>query len=526
MKRNMTREDRLKAGSRIRTISWVLAVLIVLIIAGVFLFYHWFGFRDERGLSLASSLQRQTDNLAAWSIDEKNGIPVLLPAGKEQMDQTGGWLQILDEQGNSILFYRAKKEDTQSGAESQISIRKEETPVIKKAYSTDDLLNIVRDPRSLNGSCFISTVSVSEKKWILLCHYPIPIASTIIYYNSGNLPRLSPLFWLIPGLMMPFLIGLILWQYFSINRMISRIKAVRDHRISRLPLHFPWRSVDLALENLERELESSDRLRQENENLRRDWIAGVSHDLKTPLSPVKGYAELLKTSRGLDVKDQHRYGQIILENAGRLEQRIENLQLAYQIDGGYFPFHSEKLDMEYLVRSVLIDILNDPAFAQSEVEYEKQDENDPETDQRKIPDSESQEAQTLDNSWMVYGDKALLYRAIENLTVNALRHNPAGTNIRIRLTKESGWISLSFCDNGPGISREDCTHIFEPYYQAKKLNPADKKISGSRKRGQGLGLSLALQIVQLHHGSLKVESEQGKGSEFILSLPAENENRN
>lgn len=542
-KRPTKKAGRSERGSAIRWVTGLLLMLLVLVMAGVFLFYYWFGFQDARGLSLASSLQRQTDNLAAWSVEEKDGNPVLLPAGKKEMEQMGGWLQILDEDGHSLLFYKGNKEkNADSFSRIQESSWAEGALAIQKTYSVDDLVEIARDPRSRNGSRFLSTVPVSGHSWMLLCYYPIPIASTIIYYNSGHLPRLSPLVWLLPGFFIPFLLVLVVWQYLSMRRMTGKIKAIQNQKPASRRLHFPWKAVDQALETLQSQLESSDRLRQENEKLRREWIAGVSHDLKTPLSPVKGYAELLKTSKGLDAKDQHRYGQIILENARRLEGRIENLQLAYQIDGGSLPFHPRLLDLEGLVRSVLIDILNDPAFAQSNVEYEsvvkkaegmtdekassRQKDAAAETEAddpaKEAAGKETEEGKAAlqepaygnPGIWLVEGDAALLQRAIENLTVNALRHNPPGTKICVRLFREPEKIFLSIQDHGQGISKADCAHIFERYYQA------DSASGSSQKQGQGLGLSLAWEIVNLHHGRLTVHSDPGSGSEFVLSLPA------
>jgi signal transduction histidine kinase len=112
----------------------------------------------------------------------------------------------------------------------------------------------------------------------------------------------------------------------------------------------------------------------------------------------------------------------------------------------------------------------------------------------------------------LYIDVLKISQVVGNLIENGLKYIPEGRSIFVGCKKEDDFIVLSICDNGPGINPEDLPFLFDRFYRAEKSWDLSK-------RGRGLGLSIVKQIVELHHGSVRVESSPGLGSQFYISLP-------
>ena len=240
---------------------------------------------------------------------------------------------------------------------------------------------------------------------------------------------------------------------------------------------------------MDMEIQRSDQLRENTERARQEWIANITHDLKTPLSPVKGYAELISDGVATESQTVQEYGAIILKNVDHVEKLINDLKLTYQLDSGAFPFHPRQVRLVRYLRELVIDITNDPAFSDRDLEFES---NLPEFTSAVDPD--------------------LFRRAIQNLIVNALVHNPPETKVTISIIKvqESG-IHISIRDNGVGMSEEEQSNLFHRYYRGTNTK--------EKPEGSGLGLAIAKQIVTLHGGDIVVKSKLEEGTEFLILLP-------
>ena len=185
---------------------------------------------------------------------------------------------------------------------------------------------------------------------------------------------------------------------------------------------------------------------QETETTRREWIANITHDLKTPLSLVKGYAELLADNQIAGVETAQEYGKIILKNVSHVEKLLNDLKLTYQIDSGVVPYHPQEVLITRYVKEVVIDIINDPAFSKRIIEFE----------------SDGQEL-------IVFLDPDLLRRAIQNIIINALIHNPPDTKIKISIGKSAASVVfISICDNGSGMDEAEQAKLFKPILQRNK----------------------------------------------------------
>lgn len=239
-----------------------------------------------------------------------------------------------------------------------------------------------------------------------------------------------------------------------------------------------------AFANMRDQLQSSLERQNALEAERRHFIAAIGHDLRTPLSSVKAFAEGLRDGLARDPARAAHYGQVILTKAGELERLVEDL------------FQYARLDLpETSVRKQPVDAAEYLGAALRAFE--------PEAAGKGVALTAEGPALTLDV------DPDLFVRVINNLLANALRHTPAGGSVR--LTWAPG-ATITVADTGEGIPPEELPHLFSP------LHRTDRSRS-RRSGGAGLGLAIARRIVSLHGGSIDCESTLGEGTRFTISLP-------
>ncbi len=213
-------------------------------------------------------------------------------------------------------------------------------------------------------------------------------------------------------------------------------------------------------------------------------VADVSHDLRTPLTTIRGNIDLLR--RGAADDDQARAETLdaIEGEVTRMARLVADLLLLAQADAG---IRLEKKPVE--LDTLLLDVYRQAQLMADGVEVRLGHEDQA----------------------VVMGDADRLRQLLLNLVDNALKYTPRGGEVKLSLYREPGWVQVAVTDTGIGIPKEDLPHIFERFYRA------DKARSG-RRGGAGLGLSIARWIAEEHGGHLTVESEVGRGSTFTLWL--------
>jgi PAS domain S-box-containing protein len=225
------------------------------------------------------------------------------------------------------------------------------------------------------------------------------------------------------------------------------------------------------------------------EAVRRDFVANVSHELKTPLTSISGYAETLLADSP-DAETTKRFLATIVENSRRMQRLVDDLLDLSRIEGGRWQPHQEPLDVRQLVADVWNE-LADPADSSGvdlEVEIE--------------PGAE-----------IIKADPDALHQVLTNLFENSLRYTPRGGRIVCRSRPEENGVALSVSDTGPGIPLEHLPRIFERFYRADQ--------SRSRAEGgTGLGLAIVKHLVEAHGGRVHAESERGAGTTVTCWFPA------
>lgn len=220
------------------------------------------------------------------------------------------------------------------------------------------------------------------------------------------------------------------------------------------------------------------------ETLRTDFVANVSHEFKTPLAAIEGYATLLQ-SPGLSPEKRADYAAHILHNTRRLSELTSNILLLSRLDNKGIPPAFETFSLDEQLRETILSL--EPVWSQRSVEL---DVDLDEVDCR--------------------GNAELWSIAWRNLVGNAVKFAPEGGEVRVTLRRAGAWARVEVQDNGPGMSPEVQAHIFEKFYQGDTSRAA---------QGNGLGLALVERVVALHDARISVASEPGRGAAFVVLLP-------
>jgi two-component system phosphate regulon sensor histidine kinase PhoR len=225
------------------------------------------------------------------------------------------------------------------------------------------------------------------------------------------------------------------------------------------------------------------------ERARRDFVANVSHEFKTPLTAIQGFAETLLSGALEDADHNRRFLEIIREHAIRLGCLTEDLLKLAQIEAGKLDLHFQSIAIQSVIQACL-------------------ETSRLRADQKNLTLTADSGADLPP----VRGDAASLRQVLQNLLDNAVRYAPPGGHVWIRAGVRDKEIVVSVTDEGPGIPKVEQERIFERFYRA---DAARSRESG----GTGLGLSIAKHLVEAHGGRIRVESEVGHGATFQVFLP-------
>ena len=226
------------------------------------------------------------------------------------------------------------------------------------------------------------------------------------------------------------------------------------------------------------------------ERVRRDFVANVSHEFKTPLTAIQGFAETLLGGALDDPKNSRRFLEIIREHAARLGRLTDDLMKLSLIEAG-------KLEMEF--RAVPVADVVNPCVETARL--------------RAAPKQLTLVVEVPGDLPPVRGDARRLQEVLQNLLDNAVQYTPAGGRIRVQAERREAEVVIAVSDTGIGIPHAEQERIFERFY----------RVDAARSRevgGTGLGLSIAKHLVEAHGGRLSVESDVGRGSTFRVFLPA------
>lgn len=275
------------------------------------------------------------------------------------------------------------------------------------------------------------------------------------------------------------------WVSAPLRRMIEAAQAVAEGDYeSQIPLSGPTevRGLAGAFNNMVRRV-------QAGRQAQRDFVANVSHDLRTPLTSIQGYAQAILDGAAGGAEGLEHAARVIYEESDRLRRLVEGLLDLARLDAGQMVFSMAFVDLAAIVRGVV----------------------------ERLSLAASGKGVKLDNrvseAPALLGDGDRLAQVFTNLVDNAVKHTPPAGAVTVSSEIEPGWYALHFDDTGPGIPPDELSRIFERFYQRDKARP------GGEGRGVGLGLAISREIVQAHGGKLTAQSVLGHGSRFTVRLP-------
>jgi signal transduction histidine kinase len=233
--------------------------------------------------------------------------------------------------------------------------------------------------------------------------------------------------------------------------------------------------------------------------IREAWITNLSHDLKTPLTAIVGYAELMEDDvEALDGEEQKRYVKSILAKCDYIRDLIGDLNLSARLQGDQVVLKRSRIDMVRLVRDILIDHLN-----QIDNAWEPNG----------LGSNESLKFHSDVSALWMSVDVGLFKRALINLIQNASIHNHPGVTIEIGMAVKDAdsKMLLTLEDDGSGVAPEDIPHLFTRYYRGTNTE--------KQPEGSGLGMAIAADIIRAHGGDIKASNKQNGGLCIDIELP-------
>jgi len=297
---------------------------------------------------------------------------------------------------------------------------------------------------------------------------------------------------LIVALGLSFLMTILIarWITAPLQRLTEAVHSVAHGRFARIPPSGPREIQTLAnsFNEMTERVEASQRAQQ-------DLVANVSHDLKTPLTSIQGFAQALLDGTAATPADAHNAAQVIYDEAARMNRMLHGLLDLARFDAGQPEMARTPFDLTALLRTLGQNFAVQAEQAGVRLQLD-------------LP-----EGAPKDSFLMIIGDPDRLGQVFANLLDNALKYSPFGGQVRLSVRQLDGWVELRLTDDGPGIPPRELERIFERFYQTDKSRR-------SGRQGAGLGLSIAREIVRAHGGSLHAENRPVPAGPVVGSSPA------
>ena len=284
---------------------------------------------------------------------------------------------------------------------------------------------------------------------------------------------------------------LFLAYYFSKRRIIQNtepiveaIETLADGKPASL-------HIDGELSEIAASVNKASQIISRQNEARANWISGVSHDIRTPLSMIMGYAGRIAANEATTDKVREQ-AEIVRKQSVKIKELVQDLNLVSQLEYEMQPLHKEQIRLSKLIRSYVAELLNSGISDAYTIEIDI------------APEAENA---------MLECDARLISRAINNLVQNSIKHNPQGCKILLSLKYTEETLTLTVADNGVGLTPEKLQELEEkPHYMESTDERLDLR--------HGLGLLLVRQIVEAHDGTMRIDSNSNPGCQTILSFRA------
>jgi len=358
------------------------------------------------------------------------------------------------------------------------------------------------DPRDLRGSKPFSAAEVYDGE--TLAGYLYVVLGGEEYQSVADMLAGSYILRLAVGagaigVLLALAVGILsfAWLTRRLTRLTAAVEAFREAGFETPAKAGLWRrggdeidSLGIAFEEMSQRIADQIEQLQRADATRREMVANISHDLRTPLASLQGYLETLSMKQdSFSDEEKRRYLELAVRQGERLARLIAELFELTMLDSSGTRLNFEPFSLPELVQDVA------QKFR-------------PEAERKRL----SLETEIPESAPFVRADIGLIERVLENLIENAIKYTPEGGTVRLSLAPDVTGIEMRVSDTGRGIAEEDRGRIFERFYRAEKSR-------GEAPEGAGLGLAITRRILQLHDCPIDVESVLGRGTSFTFRLP-------
>ncbi len=401
----------------------------------------------------------------AAALTSYQGTYTMSDIGQKAMENRYQWAMLLNDQGKVIWSHNLP-----DGLPDQYSVRDvasfthwylNDYPVY--VWQHPDGLLVLGEPR---GSRWKTDLEMSTSA----LNTTIAWVPVVILLN------------IVAAVILAILLGLRLFR--SLRILVNGIEEIGDGNSVDLPTGGLLGDLAGKLNRTSDLLRKQDIALAKRDDARAAWIAGISHDIRTPLSMIMGYASQLEENPRLVDVDREQAG-IIRRQSQKIKTLVDDLNLTSKLEYAMQPLQETSIMLAKLLRNLVADFLNNNLDKRFQIELDI----DPNV-----------------QGMVIIGDEKLLVRGITNLINNSIEHNPTGCSIHVCLSRQNDACKIQVEDDGKGFPQGVLDDMSNP------VNP-------SKDKKQGLGLLIVRQIIQAHGGSIKLNNLQPAGCSVQISLP-------
>ncbi|MBP1907156.1 signal transduction histidine kinase [Paenibacillus turicensis] len=446
-----------------RYVATAATVAVLLLILNVIVAFVWITGTYDSGKTQGNVAE------IAKHLTKNNGGLSFTEQGREQLEQQFEWAMLLDQSGEVIWSEHLPQNMARKYTNSEVA-------GFSRWYLAGYPVYVWQHPEGL----FVLGApkdSVWKKNMEMPQHVVKQLPEWMLGVLIANIGA---------ALLLALLFGLRLFR--SLRSIANGIEDIANNKEVQLPIRGVLGDLAQGLNKTSARLKQQEAALQRRDDARTTWIAGVSHDIRTPLSIVMGYASQLEENSNLPSQEQEQV-RIIRSQTEKIKTLVSDLNLVSKLEYDMQPLHLTTLSPAAIVRGIVVDFLN------SSLNHSYTIEIDVKPDAGRI---------------QLIADEKLLQRAIENLVSNSIRHNPDGCHIIVAVHQEDATCQITIADSGIGFST----------LQLEMLNSPPDLV---QLDSHGLGLTLVRQIMKAHQGTVAFYNFADGGCGVTLELPIHKE---
>ena len=448
--------------------------------AGIVALLFWLILHFSVGIQYQDRMEEELDS-AAQSIWEKYGQRDFESNISFLARTNSYFVQILSEEDGRILLSVNSQGESAQPQQDNIA----DQSLFERLDDSDGFCHYYVEDKTHDSQWVVSAVVLATREG----NREVLVVSKSLADVDALMNLLTSRYWMITAIVLGLasVISVLLANYFS--------KPFRHLNRSALRMADGDYKTDFIREGPEEARQLADALDQareefyKTEQLRRDFVANVGHDMKTPLTVIRMYAEMLEAFSGEIPEKREEHIRMILRETDHLTEFINNIMELARLQSGTVKME----ESAFSIRDIVHEAVSDACAGKEDFHFDIQCSRD----------------------CKVWGDRKLIYRVVYNFATNAVKYSDKANRAKVNIRIYHGNVRVEIIDYGIGISEENLKYVWKRFYQ---VEPHDRE-----KKGSGLGLNIVSEILDMHYAPYGVESVPGQGSCFWFMMEIYNE---